>query len=179
MNFGGGILNPVGGCQRIIGGTIAAVIFIGVGVGMYIFLGDTVLEAYESRSWPTVQGQVVSSELRESRNSDNELMYSADVRYTYSVNGQQYENTMITMMDGSTSMRSSVQNTVHKYRAGTTVTVYYKPDDPAFALLEPGFSLGVLLMGSFMVCFPLAGILAFFGSLFGVGRRRIRFGAGG
>ncbi|MBN1313678.1 MAG: DUF3592 domain-containing protein [Anaerolineae bacterium] len=176
MNFGRNILNPVGGCLRIVSGTIAAIIFIGVGVGMYIFMGDTVREAYESKSWPTVQGQVISSELRESRNSDNERMYSADVLYTYNVNGEQYENTMITMMDGTTSMRNSVQKTVSKYRTGTTVTVYYKPDDPAYAILEPGFSLGVIILGSFMVCFPLVGIAAFFGSLFGRGRSSIRFG---
>jgi hypothetical protein len=172
MNLNLGGLGPLGGCQRFVGGIIAAIICFGVGGGIYFFMGDSFKQAYASMSWPTVQGQVVSSELREHRDSDGDIMYNADVRYAYRVDNQNYENTMITMMDGSTSVRASVQNTVYKYKAGTTVTIYYDPANPAFALLEPGIKGGVLILGAVMLCFPAVGLLALVGPLFGFVRAR-------
>jgi hypothetical protein len=160
------------GCRTPFGGLILGPVFVLIGVGIFVFLGGTFREAYASRSWPTVQGQVTHSEMTQHRDSDGDMMYGTDITYAYAVNGQQYSGYRVTLMDGSTSARGAVQDALNRYPAGGTVTVYYDPDDPASAILEPGFTSGVLLLGALIVCFPGAGMLAFFGSLWQILRLR-------
>ncbi len=158
-------MRPMGGCRNIVGGLIAGPIMILIGVAAFYFLGGTIQKAYTSSSWPTVQGEVVHSELAQHRDSDGDQMYSTDITYNYAVDGQQYSGSQVTLMDGSTSLRGTVQDTVKRYPSGATVTVYYEPEDPANGVLEPGLKGGVLLLGSFFVCFPAFGVLVIFGSL--------------
>lgn len=163
--FSGLGIRPAAGCRNIIGGLIAGPILILIGVVVFYFLGGTFLQAYTSPSWPTVQGQVIHSEVALHRDSDGDRMYSPDIAYNYTVNSQQYDSSQVGMLDGSTSIRGTVQDTVKRYPSGTTVTVYYDPEDPANAVLEPGLKGGVLLLGGLLVCFPVMGVLMIFGTL--------------
>lgn len=173
MNFGNVGLNlrgnhsNRGGCA----GFILGPIFVLVGFGVYYFLGGSFKEAYASRSWPTVQGQVTHSEMTQHHDSDG-VMYGTDIAYDYTVDDQQYTSYRVALLDGTTSVRKSVQDTLKRYPAGGTVTIYYDPEDPSSAVLEPGFTGGVLLLGSFIICFPAVGVLAVLGSLV----RLLRFG---
>jgi hypothetical protein len=166
-SFGIGNLGnrPAAGCRNFIGGLIAGPILILIGVGAFYFLGGTLRQAYTSTSWPTVQGQIVRSEVAQHRDSDGDQMYNPVIDYSYTVNNQSYGGSQVTIMDGSTSVRSLVQDTVKRYPSGTAVTVYYDPDDPANAVLEPGLKGGVLLLGGLFLCFPAMGVLVIFGAL--------------
>lgn len=125
----------------------AAVFFVG-GLMAYQHITKPMAEEAEaSKEWPSVEGTVTQSELNKSRDNDGNDMYSADIQYKYSVDGKEYTDGSIQTMDGSTSMKSSVKKTVKKYAVGTQVQVYYDPEFPNTAVLEPGTSLlfGILL----------------------------------
>lgn len=134
--------------QSILGTLIFAGIFFMAGLLAYQHLTKPLAEEAEaSEEWPSVEGIVTHSELNKSRDSDGKDMYSANIQYRYSVDGKEYTDGSIQTMDGSTSMKSSVKKTVKKYAVGTQVRVYYDPEFPNTAVLEPGTSLmfGILL----------------------------------
>lgn len=84
-------------------------------------------------------------------------MYSANVQYAYAVDGIEYSGGSIETLDGSTSSRSSVKKTLRKYAVGTKVPVYYDPEFPNTAVLEPGtsFLFGLLLKLPLLFCLVL------------------------
>ncbi len=104
----------------------------------------------ESRNWPCVEGRITESTVQVTRRHHS-TSYSPQVAYTYSVMGQAYFSTAVTI--GATRTFSSyakVQARLAKYPLGQTVSVYYDPQQPAQATLEPGATggaWGTVLMG--------------------------------
>ncbi len=127
------------------GGFIAAIVFIAFAIGLNYFTSDMIDEAKESENWPSVPGVVTSSEISSyvSRSDGkDQTMYSAEVGTSYEVEGKSYSTSMINLAgSSSTSVRSSVKKKIDKYPKGSSVTVYFDPDDPGHAVLEPGMPL--------------------------------------
>ena len=110
-----------------------------IGFCMFHFWAKPVLtNARNSSNWPTVLGSITKSELDADTDSDG-TTYSADIEYEYAVNGDAYLGEIVWFGDGySSSARHSHQDIVDRYPVGAQVNVYYKPDDPFIAVLEPG-----------------------------------------
>jgi Protein of unknown function (DUF3592) len=110
-----------------------------------LFLRDTISEAKESETWPSVPGVITDSEITSyvrTNNGKSQTMYSAEVKAVYEVDGKQYSTSMINLAgSSSTSVRSSVQTKVQKYPKGAAVVVFYDPEYPDRAVLEPGMPL--------------------------------------
>ena len=104
----------------------------------------------ESRNWPCVEGRITESTMQVTRRHRS-TSYSPRVSYTYSVMGQAYFGTGMTI--GATqgfSSQAKVQAQLAKYPLGQPAPVYYDPQQPAQATLEPGATQGAwrtLLMG--------------------------------
>jgi len=133
----------------------ATIFFIG-GFTAYKHLTKPIFEeARDSETWPTVMGTITSSELAKSRDSDGKTMYSANIKYNYIVDSIEYYGTDIKSLNGSTSMKSSVKKTLRNYTKGKEVTVYFDPEFPSTAVLEPGIGLlfGLLLKIPLLFCF--------------------------
>ncbi len=90
-----------------------------------------------SNQWPTCPGRIVSSHVEEVRLGPK-VKYQAQVRYHYEVKRRPYLGSEIRYGDTTGSARSAQQKLVDKYPAGSQVDVYYDPDSPDTAVLEPG-----------------------------------------
>jgi hypothetical protein len=101
-----------------------------------------------SARWPTAAGivtnsSVIEEQIEEDTNNDKSTVrkiqrYQVDLRYAYKVNKRDYVGTSATL--GWTPMyglREQAETAVSKYRPGAPVTVYYDPDRPGNAVLEP------------------------------------------
>ena len=132
----------------------AAVFFVG-GLMAYQHITKPMAEEAEaSKEWPTVEGIIAHAELNKSRDSDGNDMYSANINYDYVVDGKQLNSSGVRTVDGSTSSKNSVKKTLRKYAKGTKVTVFYDPEFPNSAVLEPGtgFLFGILLKLPLLFC---------------------------
>ncbi len=141
--------------QSFLGTLVLAVVFFIAGFTAYQYLTKPIAEEAEaSKNWPTVEGVITHSELIKSRDSDGKDMYSASVRYEYSVDNKKYSDSGIRVTDSKTNVKSSVKKTLKKYAKGTHVTVYYDPEFPGTAVLEPGTGLllGILLKLPLLFC---------------------------
>ncbi len=119
-----------------------------------VFAGyRTYRKSDESISWPTTMGTVKTSEVRRTVGANNE--FHSYIEYEYSVLGTDYVSNKVTFgeLAGFQDIKKSIaQKAVNRYPAGSTVTVYYDPQDPKKAVLQRGGDSALLwLGGAFMV----------------------------
>lgn len=140
-------------------------VFALIGGGLMFFGVMDSVKAASSNSWPTVRGTILSSEISSSTDSDSDTTYTSDIRYSYSVGGSPIEGSQVLFGEGSTSDYDAVQKLVDRYPEKSLVTVYYNPDDPTEAVLEPGFNAWLLLPLGIGGVFLLVGLGVGGGSL--------------
>jgi len=110
-------------------------------VGVYITISAFISrsKANASQNWSGTQGTVRESnvQVKESYDSDDgtTTTYSPHVRYAYTVNRQAYESGRIHFGSGKTTRRAA-EEAINRYPAGSTVMVYYDPQNPQQAVLE-------------------------------------------
>lgn len=84
--------------------------------------------------------QFLKSSTSSSRSSTSTTHYEARVRYTYEIEGEQYESDAIGFLSGSSSDPSGARETVARYPNGATVEAYVDPQDHSDAVLELGIA---------------------------------------
>lgn len=120
---------------------VTSIILFLFGAGFCVWGWILIADARLSISWPTAPATIVYSEIKSSDSrSDGKTtrMYSADIRYQYTVNGKRYASSRISFGDHSSSSSTGMEKLVNKYLKGSQATAYYDPDKPGNALLEPG-----------------------------------------
>lgn len=128
--------------------------------------------ASASLRWPTAAGRITHSDVIEeivedkgsdddkSRTSKFQHRYQVDLRYAYEVGKRDFIGTEVnwggTMISG---LREVAEEAAAKYRPGQNVTVYYDPERPGHAVLEPASREGALgpLIGA-AVCAIVGGL---------------------
>jgi len=137
----------------VVGGLLCA----GAAALVAWFAGAQIVEAMRSRTWGTVPGRVVASEVREVTTGEG-TSWEPRVTYRYEVEGRSYEGSRIDF-SGWSSGRSRSEAVVRRYPDGTAVEVAVSPTDPELAALEPGPTLGTF--GLFGMVLPLTGLAVF------------------
>lgn len=109
-----------------------------------------------SSSWPSTQGVVSISRVENSVG----LKTKAEILYQYLVNNETYSGSRIRFADTTGSSRSAQEKSIEPYPLGKQVEVFYDPNDPKVAVLEPGGGLRGL--GLILPPLLVGGIGAFF-----------------
>lgn len=98
-------------------------------------------KASESLNWSSAPGRVVESRVKESVSTDNEggtsVTYAPHIRYEYSVMGIPYSSDHYQL--GTQVFTSNLKKTREAVNArpiGSTVNVFYNPNNPADATIE-------------------------------------------
>ena len=140
-----------------LGTLLLGLLCVAVGYFVAFHLGRPILEeAQASADWPTTEGVILSSRVVRSYKG-GEWAYAPEVRYAYEVEGHRYEGRAVRLgLEGMRfGTRGLAARVVNRYRPGERVTVYYDPQDPATAVLEPGaswesslvYGIGLLFLG--------------------------------
>jgi hypothetical protein len=119
--------------------------------GIFKAISDQI-NGYRSQAWPGTTGQIIFADVKHVSDGEGNDLYRPEVRYRYQVNGKQYHNRRITFklqnplenMFGRDRRRAA--EIVKQYAIGREVTVYYQPNRPKRATLEPGHSSISLLL---------------------------------
>ncbi|HTD23698.1 MAG TPA: DUF3592 domain-containing protein [Terriglobales bacterium] len=119
------------------------------GLGLIFMAAFDLRKANRAKTWPTAQGKVLSSGLAAVNDSDG-TTYKAAILYEYSVNSVDHRSDVWRVRAGSSSFTKAATEAVKRYPAGATVTVYFNPENPADAMLEPGKVSWSLLFGGVM-----------------------------
>lgn len=93
-----------------------------------------------TKYWHTANGRITVSELEKDK---SENMYHPRIEYQYSVGGEEITANYLDSFDAVTRFKSSfarsqAQGICNKYPQGKNVLVFYNPQNPKQACLEPG-----------------------------------------
>ena len=116
--------------------------FVAVIWGWFIFA-----KARKTLRWPMVEGAIEQSA---PTSEDNDLL--PHILFSYTVAAYNYQR-ILEFPDGTEPSPELATSYAKKYPAGAKVSVYYNPDQPDQATLEPG-----LARGDWMI--PAVGIIA-------------------
>ena len=149
---------------------IGYIIAIGISAVILIYIGSDILKAQKSRSWPTASGTVQDSgmESHQSRDEDGDIKttYGATIQYKYTVDGQEFVGDRRTFSNVRTSSVRNTEKILERYPLGSSVDVFYDPDDPSSSVLEPGVGAAtyiLLLVPIGFLVFGIAGVLGLIG----------------
>lgn len=146
-------------------GIIVAVIFWGAFLSGGIFGLHTGIKAASlakaSRSWPSSQGRILSSEIGKRRSQGKKhgrrTIYSAKIEYEYYVNGITYISKRVSFGDYGSSNPAHARSIIARYPSNSTVTVYFNPENPIVSVLEQGGGGGIHIPFMVGIIFSLAG----------------------
>ncbi len=141
---------------------LLAIVLYGLGA---VVLGGMVYAlwyGHASRSWPTAEGRIIQSRLRQAERTGGRrgYGYSVTIRYEYEVDGRRHIGSRVgfcRLGSGSGSfVRKKMSRLIKKYPEGATVPVHYHPSNPNKAVLETGvgdrlaFTIGIAMMVVFL-----------------------------
>ena len=162
----GSMMNNMGGLTILL--TIIPVAVVVLILGTIVRRSSSQVNA--SKSWDSTVGKVLMSQIEMRRVTGSHGAHNSPypvVVYEYEVMGRRFQGTRIsfgTEVGGSLA----APRTLQKYPAGSTVTVYYNPQNPAEAVLEQSSRSGGIL--KFVIFVIIAMVLCT--SLFSFGMMR-------
>lgn len=111
------------------------------------------------KSWPTADGVVLHSELKNTVGI--KPGYHANVRYRYCVADGEFESTTVRTRGDGNQHEFDIGAIVERYPVGSKVKVHYNPDDMHESYLEVGPDLGnyVMIVSPLLFSFLGAGHL--------------------
>ncbi len=142
---------------------------LGGSIALLLYSQNSKKKAGASQQWPSADGSITVSEVRESvsrdEDGDTSISYYPHVEYSYTVAGQTYTSKQVAFggVKGFND-HARAQADLAKYPFGTRVQVYYNPQKPGEAVLERVAGSGaktamimgiILLVLSVLIACPL------------------------
>ncbi|MEJ2180408.1 MAG: DUF3592 domain-containing protein [Gammaproteobacteria bacterium] len=118
-----------------------------------------IVMARKTLQWPAVAGTVEESKISTESSEINDLL--PHIKFCYSIEQQTFHQVMQFPGDITPSQEFS-RSYVDKYPVGASVQVYYNPEDPEKATLEPGLAKGDWLILAIGLGMVVIGVLLFF-----------------
>ncbi len=112
-----------------------------------------VAQIANSASWSKTAGRVVASGTVPGPGSLASYITYAEVSYSYKVAERQYKSSTLRWGSDYRLTRAGATEEAARYPFGAEVDVYYDPDSPSDAVLEPGFNHHVVfdIVGSLLL----------------------------
>ena len=137
--------------------TIILSLFVIAGLLATLWGLAIIVKARKTRLWPAVEGEIEKSDVA---SDANDLL--PHISFRYRVGEQSYQRAMEFPPDITPSQEFAASY-VQKYPVGANIQVYYNPQNPEQATLEPGvgkgdwlvfaIGLGTLILGILFLVF--------------------------
>ena len=144
---------------------IRSEIFLLVGVATGAFMLWKLFKGMQARNWPTAPGIVTDSQVIMQYDDEGDRTYKAAITYRYDVDGLEYNGNRRSVIETNLSNSQNAEKIVSQFVPGSPVQVYYRPDDPQDAVLEPGTNTAlflILLLPLAFIGYGVAGLLGLF-----------------
>jgi len=117
------------------------IVLLAVGVILTLLMPISISKGRKSKTWPTTEATVVSTEVEEKHeydeDGDKHVYYYPRIHYDYRVEGQFYNGFKYKLLEASMSKRKAYE-IISNFMTGDKLTVYYNPEKPTESVLQPG-----------------------------------------
>ena len=128
------------------------------GLFLTYFATNNALNASKTKSWPTAEGTIVTSEITRSASR-----YVLHIVYTYTVDDTEYSSEKIGLNNyAQYKKKVDAESAIEQFPLNSKVTVYYNPDKVDEAILKPGIRgehIFMFLLGLVIFLAPLIGLI--------------------
>ncbi len=121
------------------------------GLAVFIYTVNFGIQTSAQSDWPTVDGTIIKAEFKEIANPEyvegkevknqSKVIWVPDFLYSYQVNGRQYESSRVSTFDATCRNEGEVLDLRRLISHYNTIKVYYNPENPEFAVVNPFPSL--------------------------------------
>ena len=140
--------------------------FILVGVLTGALFCYRIVQATTSTGWPSVTGELESSELKEvvyrgrevGGRPDEASAWVVNFNYSYQIADKKYHGSRVTYSDGVNKTVRALRKLQNRYQGQSQIQVYYNPKNPSQSVLVPGLSIFNLTPLITSTLFVLAGV---------------------
>ena len=144
---------------------VLGLVFLGVGIGVGLWTGGTVLRYWESAEWErvpaTIQHFNVEEEDYRDRDGHRRKQYRLTVRYRYEYGGKTYQGETIDRSGGTSSTanpRSRSTLLRDRMQSGQPIRAWVNPEDPSESMLFRELSTEDYILPGLALLFGLAGL---------------------
>ncbi len=134
-----------------------------IGVILYFIQFRQGLRADASKKWPTASATVTASAMEKS--PDSRWRYRAALQYSYRVGAKQYQSSRV-FWGGNEGRKKHMASVVASYPAGCKVRIYYDPQNPAEAVIDPVQNTGSRPLVLYAMAMMTLGLFAFTGAVY-------------
>ena len=135
---------------------------------LFLFINSILMisRSISSHHWPVTTGRMLKSEVYwDADNSRNTDRYVPNVKFTYTVNGKEYQSTRFKIYNPTVHSRSLAEEMLGPYPVNAEVEVHYSPHHPGVADLQPGITGRIFMMlfisGIFVIVITVVSFLIF------------------
>ena len=161
------------GCSKAFIFVLGRLFPLSFGFGSMIFLGVglwMINKGMQSENWDKGTATITSSEIEktESKSKDAQgftqtsISYSVRVKYSYIVEGSNFNGNTVGFGTMSHNERSDAQEELKSYPKGKTIDVYYDPENPSDSVLNKGVFWPMYIVIVVMVIILIGSIWASF-----------------
>jgi len=142
--------------------------FFLAGLALLYLAGQDFNVAHKSNQWPNTIGKIELSGVKENWSTGSGIskrMYSANIKYRFIANKAEYVGDRVDFGSAGSMGRSvdaDARALVSRYPPGEEVRVYYNPENPQEAVLEPGFATRSWMYALGGLVFLSVGLACFF-----------------
>ena len=136
--------------------TLFFFVFLAAGLAVTGWGVMTIWRANASGGWPTVVAVIERSEFVSDQGRES-AKYSADLTYSYRVDGRNYQGTAVSVGQSATGSPRNIREILNAYPEGSETTAYYDPRDPGAAVLRPVVPADAWFIALFGLPFILVG----------------------
>lgn len=127
------------------------------GLALTYFATNNAIDAHSTKSWPTTEGTIITSEVTRSSR------YVPHIVYAYTLDTVEYISDKVGLTNyAQYKIESDAKVEADKYPVNTKVTVYYNPNKVDEAILKPGIRgehIFMFLLGLVIFLAPLIGLI--------------------
>ena len=114
---------------------VPILLFFIPGIALLVTGVNQIIYEYSSKDWPRAEGKIFTSKV--TSYTSKRTYYRANIIYEYKTSGKEYSSSEINFWITSDLDEEKIRGVVAKYPVGKSVLVYYDPDNPTIAVLEP------------------------------------------
>lgn len=118
--------------------------------------GHGIVGGLRTQSFASTTGTITHSEVTRESHGRGGPTYDLDIRYSYAVNGREFEGKTYRRSTVSSSDAAWAGEVVREHPAGGPVTVHYDADNPSDSVLNPGIEGADLFLLIFLTPFNVA-----------------------
>jgi Protein of unknown function (DUF3592) len=127
--------------KKEFGWSVLLIVFLTLSIFLTVYTIRSTINGIASKTWPKTTGYILDARWHFSpRGGGSKSRASWHVVYKYHVGSNEYKSDRVFFGVITDDTQKEIRDRCDRNKVGASVDVYYNPEDPRMAVLEPGIN---------------------------------------